>query len=244
MSTPPDTPLEPLREAAIIREQTKRDSREELAIWEDGIERLAQGMDVMRGIAFREPSHDRERVLFGLLAQAINTQFSGHYLATAGYYVDALALVRSCVERWLAFWYVWNSPQEAHRFLRNTPEGTPDWNVMLQEIERIRGERDETVRSWRKMLNKLSHVDRANLPHIWGPMEQQTEQLRLGPHYDRTLMAYCVSEFGSVIPPLMQAVAKLTEFYGRRPRHPMSSMEAYLDRLIAWQRQKISDAST
>src|SRR5215831_12117520 len=104
-------------DVASIRERTVRQNPEPLGLWEDGINQLVRGMDSLAGIEYKEPGHDRERVMFGVLAQAISDQLAGHWLATSGYNVGALSLVRGCAERWLAFYYVWNHPQQVSRFL-------------------------------------------------------------------------------------------------------------------------------
>ena len=83
-----------------------------------------------------------------------------------GFYFEALGLVRRCVERWLACWYVEASSNEANRLI-HLSENTPQWNDMLQRLER--GHQDQVVRDWRDWLNKLAHVDRTTPGMMWDP---------------------------------------------------------------------------
>ena len=128
-------------------------------------------------------------------------------------------------------------PEEASRFIRTAQE-TPQWNDMIQRLER--GRTDETLRQWRDWLNKLAHVDRATLGLMWEQTDSDAPLIRLGPIFERKLLEDCVGEAGAVIPPLLEIPEKLCSRYGLQPSHPNAARN-YLGRISEWMQQLEKD---
>jgi hypothetical protein len=165
------------------------------------------------------------------MAQAVNHQLAMFSLAADGYYMEALCLVRSCVERWLSCQYVIEFPDEASRFLQLTSKDTPEWGAMLKKLER--GTRNEELRSWWNWLNQLAHVDKATLGLMWEQVEVGQPVIRLGPTFDRRMFENCAGEASPVIPLLLQITSQMCEQYGIEPAEQGFS-DAYTTRLETW----------
>lgn len=223
-------PMNPVEASAAIRERSCRDFAGTLAVWEEGINLLIRSLDPLQGMPYRDPEHAKEPVQFALFAQAVNHQLAMYDLALDGFYFEALGLVRPCVERWLAWWYVEATPDDATRFLHMS-ETTPDWNAMLQAVER--GNQDQFVRDWRKWLNKLAHVDRATLGMMWEPTNKENPLIRLGPVFSQELLEDCVGEAAAVIPPLLEIPDRMCLTYGLAPAEQDAATN-YLARISAW----------
>ena len=224
----------PIEAAMDVRDRTRRECALDLALWEHGIDLLLGSLGNLRGTKYEHPDADEEPAHAVLIAQAANHELAMYSLALDGYYIEVLALVRSCVERWLAWWYVTVFPREASRFIRQGGKDTPDWNTMLTRLER--GTQEAIIRDWRAWLNKLAHVDKATLGLMWEPVEDDEPLIRLGPNFDRTLLEDCIGEATAVIPPLLEIVDKMCERYGVRPFEPGAAM-SYLERVRQWAQQ-------
>lgn len=219
----------------LVREQTEREAADVLAIWTDGLDRFTEALDTLRGVPYQRPNEDQEPALMGLLAHAFQTQIAGYRLAVAGHYGPSLALVRLCVEHMLGWWYVWNRPHEAPRFLRRSAaKPTPQWNNLEQAHESALGGRDQELRDWREFLNKLAHLDRLQAGYVWSPTRPGEEpNLRFAPEFDRELLVAAAGLFSEVIPFLLECVELMRRKYDLQPPDPQRAVDFHT-RLKAW----------
>jgi hypothetical protein len=150
-------------------------------------------------VVYQRPDEDQEPALMGILAHGFRTQVAGYRLAVAGHYGVSLALVRLCVEHMLAWWFVWNRPSEAARFMRQSAaKPTPEWNELVQAHENALGGLDQELRDWRKFLNKLAHLDRLQAGYVWSKGDEPN--LHFAPEFDRELLSAAAGLSSEVIP--------------------------------------------
>ncbi len=221
--------------AAQTRQRARTECARSVAIWEEGINLLLQCMEPLRDAHYHKPDEDVELVQFALLAQAVNHEIAMHDLALNGYYLEAMGLVRPCIERWLAWWYVTNFPHHASRFVRLDGADTPEWGEMLRKLEQ--GKKDLDIRAWWNWLNQLAHVDKATLGLMWQPSGDKDKPLvRVGPLFNCELLEDCVGEAASVIPHLIEITDKLCERYSVRPFEPGAATR-YHARLMEWMQE-------
>lgn len=220
-----------LEAAAANRQRAASECGPAIVLWADGIDALIRGLAPLRGKPFQHPGEDQEPVLFGLMAQAVNHQLAMYSLTLDGYYLEALCLVRSCVERWMSCLYVIDFPETAGRFLRSTSKDTPEWSEMLRKFER--GTRNVELRTWWDWLNQLAHVDKATLGLMWEQVEGGEPLIRFGPIFDRRMLENCVGEASAVSPHLLQITDQMCKQYGVEPAE-QGLAEAYTTRLETW----------
>jgi len=132
----------------------------------------------------------------------------------------------------LAWWFVWNRPAEAPRFVRrHASRPTPEWNELELAHEKALGGTDQQLRDWRKkVLNKLAHVDRMSAGHVWNT---EAVELRFAPEFDRELLIAATGLFCEVIPFLLECVEFMRRKYNLQPANPEGAVE-YHARLQAW----------
>jgi hypothetical protein len=84
-------------------------------IYLDGFNLLHQSLHALRGYNFGEALE--RRVMMALFIKSLNSMRCFYELATLGYYVQALNLMRTPVEDWMGYWLLRNFPerQRIHR---------------------------------------------------------------------------------------------------------------------------------
>jgi hypothetical protein len=244
---PPETLDLPQQERSVYQ-RTVSENEELAQLWLGGVSLLFRAFDPLDGRRMRE--RERDLVLHTLLIHATNTQLAGFKLAATGYYAQALALVRICVEHWLAFWYVKNFSDEAPRFLRRGTKRPPDTNHMEQALAAKHGE-DATVglKAWIKRLHSLAHVDPTGVNLTFDPAPGGIS-LHLGPHYDQEMFLAATQEFVTVLPALQEAAEVLCRLVGAMPPAPDiwrrydDRAQALLTALIGTTSQPVSETPT
>src|SRR5216683_3069319 len=108
--------------------------------------------------------------MMALFIKTLNSMRCFYELATLGYYVQSLNLVRTPVEDWMGYWFLRNFPERHEEFTTAGLE-PPPFNEMLQAIEsvenrqrklegKLAAEPDARVRGWMKQLHQYSHLSR------------------------------------------------------------------------------------
>ncbi|MGH7862205.1 MAG: helix-turn-helix domain-containing protein [Candidatus Dormibacteraceae bacterium] len=194
--------------AVAFHEQTCSESD---SIWRDGLNILLRGFDPIHG---RIVEKEDETVLLALLMRAWQTIYRARDSALKGYYPQALSLLRSPIEDWLAYWYIRSFPARYKHFVDESLR-TPVFNDMLQKIEarHFKGEQNRVVREWIKRLHRFSHVDRAGLRMVFLP-SQTGAKLLLGPDRDAEAFHYCSAEAVLLIQMHLEALDNLRKLFG------------------------------
>ncbi len=101
------------KESLRVLEQTKANAPSELDL-------LHRSLSLyMEAFMYAKPSEnaDQQTARMGLVSQNFNTLMAATDLASKGYYVQSIALLRNVYENWLSFWYLAKHPSEAQLWL-------------------------------------------------------------------------------------------------------------------------------
>ena len=161
-----------------------------------------------------------------------NTIYCASDLAERGYYPQALNLLRSPIEDWMAYWYLRSFSEQYERFL-DLNQDTPTFNEMLRGIEGKQGKPpDKLVRGWIKRLHSYSHVDRKRIRMI---IRQEGTGLfyGLGPSANEVQFRYCVSEALGIIGALLDALSNFRQLIGLAA---IDDLAGFFDETQQWQR--------
>jgi predicted XRE-type DNA-binding protein len=195
-------------QAVAFHEQTCSDSA---SIWRDGLNILLRGFDPIQG---RVIEQEHEMVLIALLMRAWQTIYRAYDNAIKGYYPQALNLLRTPIEDWMAYWYVRSFPEEYEHFTDQALR-TPGFNDMLQKIEAKHSQvqPSRVVRDWIKRLHKYSHVDNASI-QMAVPPRSTSVMLLLGPDQDAGAFQYCSAEGVALVLAHVEALDNLRKLLG------------------------------
>jgi predicted XRE-type DNA-binding protein len=217
--------------AVAFHEQTCSESD---SIWRDGLNILLRGFDPIHGHVIEK---EDETVLVALLMRAWQTIYRAHDSALKGYYPQALNLLRSPIEDWLAYWYIRSFPEQYKRFVDESLQ-TPPFNDMLQKIEarHFQGQPNPVVREWIKRLHRFSHVDRAGVRMVFLP-SQTGAKLLLGPDRDAEAFHYCSAEAAALIQMHLEALDNLRKLFGLPG---LTEFDSFKQRLKQYQEPLVS----
>lgn len=216
-------------EAAIAFHEDSVDDA--AAIWRDGLNMYLRGLDQFDR---HKTKRKEESVQLALLIGAWTSLYWAFQTALRGYYRQALNLLRTPVEFWMAYWYLRSFPGEHERFL-TTSSNAPTFNDMLQKVEARQGlPPDATVRGWIKRLHKFSHVDSANITLVFTPRKSGL-QYDLGPQKDAQVFRSCTSEAAIAISMLLESLDNMRRLVGY---DPLGDLKEFVDRVQAWQKTR------
>ena len=198
-----------------------------VSVWREGLNILLRGFDPIHGRVIEE---EEETVLIALLMRAWQTVYRSYDTALKGYYPQALNLLRTPIEDWLAYWYVRSFPAEYERFTDGSSK-TPLFNDMLTKLEgrHFEGKPDPRIRSWIKRLYKYSHVDAAGVQLVVVPSDANLKLL-LGPDQDDKAFHYCSAEAVALVLMLMEALDNMRRLFGLPGIPEFSSFQDRVER--------------
>jgi hypothetical protein len=170
-----------------------------------------RGFDPVHGYVV---GNETEPMMIALLMRAWQTTYRAFDNTLKGYYPQALNLLRSPIEDWLAYWYLRSFPQEYERFT-GMARGAPTFNDMLQRVEakHFQGQPSPIIRDWIKRLHEYSHVERAGLQMV--VLSSNTGvKLLIGPDQDAGAFEYCSADAVALIVPHLEALSNLRKSFG------------------------------
>jgi len=202
--------------------------------WTRGLNRLMRATDDLSG---RKIGEEAEAVQVALFLRAWNTLYCAYDLAERGYYPQALNLLRSPIEDWMAYWYLRSFPEEYERFL-DLNQQTPRFKGMLERIEAKHGKPpDRIVRGWIKRLHSYSHVDSKGIRMIMRH-EGDVLQYGLGPVTHEVQFRYCVSQALGVIGAFLDALNNFRQLLGLPPIGDLADAFEDIERWQAGMRER------
>jgi hypothetical protein len=227
------------KQAFTFHETRAADAAE---IFLDGFNMLLMGLDPLKGYNFGEAAE--QRVIMALFIKTLNSLRCFYELATRGYFIQALNLLRTPVEDWMGYWFLRNFPQRHEEFTTSGSE-PPEFNVMVQAIESIQNRQrrregqlalqpDARVRAWLKQLHQYSHLSRVGVRAIM-TIDEVSTNYHLGPDEDEGRFRLCVGEALQVVGAHLEALDNFRRLTGRPP---IAAFPAYIDRVEAWQRSQ------
>lgn len=207
-------------------------------LWVDGINLLLRALDPLSGM---KTTSDEQSILLALVIRAWNTLYCAHDLSIRGYYSQALNLLRTPLEDWMAYWYLCSFPEEHVKFRKfqnpSDPSTKPPvFNEMLQAIESKHKQPMNTeIRDWMKRLHVFSHVSGSGVVMVISNTASGLHY-HLGPTEDAEAFNLCASESATIITALLEAVDNLrllmgASVYGEWPD--------YKRRVVEWQKSLI-----
>jgi hypothetical protein len=212
------------REAVAFHESLVADA---VDIWRDGLNFVFDGLASVDGYA---PGRRRELgVMLAVLANAARTMQASYRIATFGYYPQALNIMRTAIECWLAYWYLCAFPGRYRRFL-DTRQVTPEFRGMLEAIGRRGSGPDIVVQGWINRLHPYSHVDALGfMMNVRG--DGRITSYPVGPERDVASFRHCAREGALTLCAVLEAVEN---FHLRIGLIPTSAYRNYNARFVGW----------
>jgi hypothetical protein len=190
----------------------RKNEPDALAMWTRG---LTLYLDSLDDLGDQENVANVRLVQIACLIRAWNTLYCARDLACRGYYPQALNLLRTPIEDWLAFWYVNSFPKKARLFLDHGPKiTTPRFHDMLEQLKNKHGDIDDSlVKKWLDDLNSFSHVDKIGIGMV---LESTDSRFRvgLGPQTHRIIFRLTAIQAVRTLVPLIEAVENFRLQFG------------------------------
>jgi len=213
-----------------------------VAIFLDGYNMLLRGHDPLQRYSFGQAVE--QRVIMALFIKTLNSLRCIYELATRGYFIQALNLLRTPVEDWMGYWFLRNFPERHPEFTTAGSE-PPSFNDMLQAIESRQNEvrkqegkpalgPDPRVRAWLKQLHQYSHLSRIGVRAIM-TIDQVFTNYHLGPDEDEGRFRLCIAEALQVIGAHLEALDNFRRLVGQPP---IDGLGAYIDSVESWQKSQ------
>jgi|SRR5579859_4989166 len=213
-------------------------------IYLDGFNFLHQSLHVLTGYKFGEALE--QRVMMALFIKTLNSMRCFYELATLGYYVQALNLVRTPVEDWMGYWFLRNFPERHEEFTKPGLE-PPEFNIALQAVESAQNRQrkgvgqppkqpDKRIRAWMKELHKYSHLSRLTVREVM-TIDKDFTHYRLGPDEDEARFRATIAQAIPIIAAHLEALDNFRRLAGREP---IADFKAYADRAVAWQKAQVA----
>jgi hypothetical protein len=136
-----------------ILEQTTKENEAELMLLSDSLALYESAFRIL-------PTGTGEANIarLALLSQGLNTLHTSVYMASIGYYIQALIPLRHVYESWLSFWYLAKFPDQAEKWL--TPQvRPPSAKILLDNIDHPSDVDKSKIREFYGELNRFVHVD-------------------------------------------------------------------------------------
>jgi hypothetical protein len=215
-----------------------------VAIFLDGFNMLLRGLDSLKGYSFGDAVE--QRVILALFIRTLNSLRCFYELATRGYFIQALNLLRTPVEDWMGYWFLRNFPGRHEEFTKPGLE-PPSFNDMLQVVESAQNRQrkqagkpplkpDARARRWMKQLHQYSHLSRVGVREIMA-IDDVFTSYRLGPAQAESRFRTSVAEALQVVGAHLEAVDNFRRLTGRPP---IEGFYEYVTRVKAWQRAQPS----
>ncbi len=230
-------------EASAVRFHETR-AADAAAIYLDGFNILLRGLDPLSGYDIGEAPE--QRVMVALFIKSLNSMRCFYELAVRGYFVQALNLMRTPVEDWMAYWFLRNFP-ERHNEFTDSGRDPPKFNAALQAVETAqyrkhitaRGPQakltpDKRVRKWMKNLHQYSHLSRDGVREVM-TFDEKFTYYRIGPAEDEGRFRACIAEALQVLGAQLEALDNFRRLTGEQP---LEQFAEYVDRVQAWQKSQ------
>jgi len=187
-------------ESIAVNNITKERAPECVQLLEDAVGLFANAFSIGENL----DTSNATIAKMSLLSQNFATLKCAVDIALRGYYTQAMNLLRSVYENWVAFHYLSKHPDKANCWLRSSrKKKPPSHSTMLKELDEDLGKLKNNMRGWYSTLCRFAHTDAVGvLPQISNDLAPNETSINFVSAYKDDLFrasAYAISLWTGVM---------------------------------------------